>query len=232
MRLPILLIVVSTILSSSCTIQKRSFRNGYYISWHKSGPKEKPGSKEQPAETKTESLAGSTTSTDTLIVCKEEPNPAEDLAVIEKPDSLQPMDSLLTEETQPTKRSAERYSEKALLERLSEVVESIKAGQTNNEYEEGEPSHKRLNLFALNAFPFAIGYVVLIFYAVDQGNVNWPIALAISCLFLAIILAVIGIVKWKRNKSKFWGTFFALMALITLALGTFLLLVAFMSGGF
>ena len=41
MRLLLLLIPVSMILGSSCTIQKRSFRNGYYISWHKSGPKEK-----------------------------------------------------------------------------------------------------------------------------------------------------------------------------------------------
>ncbi|MNY22546.1 hypothetical protein D3C86_1561660 [compost metagenome] len=118
------------------------------------------------------------------------------------------------------------------MERLSEVVESIKEKRYPDDEVEETNSTKRVNLFSLNAFPFAIGYVILIFYALDQSSLNWPIALAVLCLFVAIAFAVIGIVKWKRNKDKFWGTFFSLMALILLALGTFLLLVVFMASGF
>lgn len=217
-RLSGCLIVCGILTISSCTIEKRVFRKGYYISWNKSAPKEKSQTKEEDPEAKAEELVQSPpVSHDTL--CKEETESIEELAVGVQ-DTLQTNETALTAE-QPISKPETVYSEAALLDRLTEAVKQIK----EKKYPEEEVSDKKeLNLFALNSFVFAIGYVILIFYAFDLGSLNWPIVLAVTCFFTAVIFAIVALVKWKRNRTEFWGTFFALMGLILLAAGSLLFL--------
>ncbi|WP_300665595.1 hypothetical protein [Fluviicola sp.] len=230
MRLFAYLLITLVLVVCSCTIEKRAFRKGYYISWNKSGLKEKNESKEQIKTKDPEELAQATASKDSLRV--EETNDTKEDLVVENPeksDTLQNNEKLLSEEPEVNNNTTV-YSEKALIERLTEAVE--KSVQTNDDpITENEKPRKRLNLFALNAFVLAAAYIVLIFVELDATTfIITPIVLAAICLFAAIALAVVAIVKWKRNPGKFWGTFFALMALILLALGIFLLLLAFLVG--
>lgn len=229
MRLFTYLLITLFLVVCSCTIEKRAFRKGYYISWNKSVPKERNESKEQIKTKDPEELTQATVSKDSLRV--EETNGTKEDLVVENPeksDTLQKNEQLLSEDPE-VKTNITVYSEKALMERLTEAVE--KSVQTNDDdpLTENEKPRKRLNLFALNAFVLAVAYVVLIFVALDAPTfILTPIVLAAVCLFAAIALAVIAIVKWKRNRGKFWGTFFALIALILLALGILLMLLAFL----
>lgn len=214
MRLLILMIAASGILASSCTIQKRTFRNGYYISWNKSVKKVKTQSKEEEQLAETEVLA------DTC--CKTEPK-AEESSISENPDTVQIIE--LTHLDGPVvKEIPDRYSETALAERLDTKAEGVnekKLFQTEEEKLEKTP-----NLFAINSLVFAIGYVVLSFITIYTAL----FALAVISFLLALALAIIAIIKWKRNKGDFWGTFFAVMALGLLVLGTLVLLLFIVAG--
>jgi hypothetical protein len=220
-RLSIYFITCCALIVSSCTIEKRAFRKGYYISWNKPLPKENAQAKEEDPEAKKETAAQSAVSKDTI--CKKQ---TEELEVVEIPDTIRATEEGLIEK-QAAKRPETRYSETALVERLAEAVESIK--EKKFPVEEEPFSEKELNLFALNSFVFAIGYVILIFYAFEHGSLNWPVVLAVTCFFVAVILAIVALVKWKRNRTGFWGTFFALMGLILLAAGSLLFLLYIMS---
>ncbi len=208
MRLLILFIGTTAILISSCTIQKRTFRNGYYISWNKP-IKEKQDQKPE------------TGSNDTIYEI--ETKTVENLKTLEKTDIPQKStpnwnsDSLMKEPLRVD-------TETALVDRTDETTNRLK--EESHSIEKWESSERSPNLFAINSFVFAIAYVILIFYAFAVSGVTWAIALAVICFFLALIFAIIGIVKWKRNRDEFWGTFFALMALILLVAGTFALLLA------
>lgn len=227
MRLFAYLLITLVLFVCSCTIEKRAFRKGYYISWNKSGLKEKNESKEQVKTKDPEELAQSTVSKDTL--CMEETKVTKEDLAVENPmksDTLERNEKLLSEEPE-AKNNTTIYSEKALMERLTEAVEkSVQA--KDDPITENEKLRKKPNLFALNAFVLAVGYVIFIFVMLDANIILTPIVLAVICLFAAIALAVVAIVKWKRNRERFWGTFFALMALIILLLGTLLLLLAFL----
>lgn len=228
MRLFTYLSITLVLLVCSCTIEKRAFRKGYYISWNKSLPKEKNESKKQIETKGSEELTQSTVLKDSLRV-KETNLTKEDLVVEnpEKSDTLQKNEQLLSEAPE-MKNSTTDYSEKALMEGLTEATE--KSVQTKDDpITENEKPRKKLNLFALNAFVLAVAYAILILVALDASIfLITPIVLAAVCLIVGIALAVIAIVKWKRNREKFWGTFFALIALIVLALGILLLLLAFL----
>jgi|GEM_PF-5020750 len=214
MRLLILVITASGILASSCTIQKRTFRNGYYISWNKSVKKVKTQSKEEEQLAETEVLA------DTC--CKTEPK-VEESAISENPDTVQIME--LTHLDGPVlKEMPDRYSETALAEPLDENPEGM---DEKNRFEtEEEKVKKTPNLFAINSLVFAIGYVVLSFITIYTSL----FVLAIISFLLALALAIIAIIKWKRNKGDFWGTFFAVIALGLLVLGTLIFLLFIVAG--
>lgn len=226
MRLLIYTLITTILVLSSCTIEKRAFRKGYYISWNKSVPKEKPASK---SETETrEPTAQTPILKDTIR--PETPEQEQKQLVLNKPeeqaagipskaDSTPCAEQTLPNEPE-TEKSTTVYSEKALLERLEKAVESVKEQVARQEEEEEAPG-KRLNLFALNSFVLAAGYVILLFVAFNSSQ-NFPVVGAVICFFAAIAFAIVGLVKWRRNHDGFWGTFFALMALILLVTGSFI----------
>ncbi len=217
MRLLTILFATSIIVSS-CSIQKRTFRNGYYISWNKPlKPKTNENRSEEIPETKP---------VDELLVSSdiEAPKPTEDPALISTSDTLQKTGQSVTNDSL-TKIYKTIDTELAINTGKNETVNPVKARKTPRK--EWEPSGRSPNLFAINSFVFAVGYVILIFYAFAVSGVTWAIALAVICFFVALIFAIIGIIKWKRHRDDFWGTFFALMALIVLVTGTFALLLVF-----
>lgn len=223
MRLLILLIAATTILATSCTIQKRSFRNGYYISWNKSVPKEKSASKDEVSGT--EKTTGPIASKDS-VSCIEEPKSPADVAVIEKPDTLQ---ASVVKADSTEKRTSDGYSEDALMKHLGEAVESMKEPKV---YQiEEEASGKRLNLFSLNSLVFSIGYVILLFATLNLSGQNVTLAIAgiVICAILAIVFAIIGLVKWGRDRTGFWGTFFSVIALGLLVVGLLVFLLYFLT---
>ncbi|TSJ46334.1 tetraspanin family protein [Fluviicola chungangensis] len=215
MRLLVLLITTCITLMPSCTIQKRTFRNGYYISWNKSVSTGKNSVKAEEPEPKTDPI----TSADSIW--EEEMELAEKRTGMNAPDTLQTKQDLLS--NQELKKPEIPYSETALADKLAMAVKSVR--EKRLPVEEEETPKKEVNLFALNAFVFAMGYLILIFYAFDQSSLNWPIVLAVICLITAVIFAIVGLLKWRRNRTGFWGTFFALMALILLVAGTFVFLI-------
>ncbi|WP_343747398.1 hypothetical protein [Fluviicola sp.] len=230
MRLLICLLTCSILILPSCTIEKRAFRKGYYISWNRSLPREKSSSKEEAKES--EPLARESISKDTTQLKVPEPAQEPCLAEsLEKTDTTQLAEQTPEPVAEKT-RMTQVYSEEALFERLSRAVESVKEQvKESRQTEEEEAPKRKVNLFALNAFVLAIGYVILAFVAFEGSGsgVNFAIMGIVVCLFTAIAFAVIGLVKWRRNRSGFWGTFFALLALIVLVTGSLVFFVYAMS---
>lgn len=229
MRLLILLLTASMVLASSCTIQKRSFRNGYYISWNKSVPKDKAESNENISETKTEQPAKELLVVKDSLPKEEECMSSKNEELVDRmspkasamartADRLQPIADVPVGDSS-VEESADRYSEETLLKRLGEAVESMKPAK-NVEIEE-DTGRKRLNLFSLNALVFSIAYVILLFSALNMSGKSVTIAITaiFICAILAIIFAIIGLVKWGRDRYGFWGTFFSIIALGLLVVG-------------
>lgn len=217
MRLLILMITVSSILISSCTIQKRTFRNGYYVSWNKSVKKEKAQSKDEEVMTKNEEIVESAVSSETSCSIDEK------CSVCEKMDTLQIKERIHVDDPVIEKPRIQ-HSERAFIERLNDQLENVKE-KKHLEVEE-ETVKKTPNLFAINALVFSMGYVILSFITIFTSL----FALAIISFLLAISLAIVAIVKWKRNRGDFWGTFFAVIALGLLVLGTLVLLLFIVAG--
>ncbi|WP_341900550.1 hypothetical protein [Fluviicola taffensis] len=220
MRLLILVIIVTSILTSSCTIQKRTFRNGYYVSWNRSVKKDKTQPKDE-VTAKNEQLAESTGSIDTI--CNADAKAKEERFVCEKTDTLQVMEGIHLNDS-VIEKPIVQHAETAFIERLNDAVESVK--EKKRLKKEAETLEKTPNLFAINSLVFSIGYVILSFITIYTSL----FALAIISFLLALSLAIVAIVKWKRNKGNFWGTFFAVIALGLLVLGTLILLLFIVAG--
>lgn len=221
MRLFICLLTSLILLFSSCTIEKRAFRKGYYISWNRSVLKEKSPAKEIAEGP--EEIARETPSKDTATLEEVTIQPEQTLADNKaKTDTLRLAEKPTSEQVAETSRPPV-YSEEALLDRLNQAVESVKEQvKAKRQTETDDTLKRKVNLFALNAFILAIGYVILLFVAFEGGGNTVSLAIMgiVICLFAAIAFAIVGLVKWRRDRSGFWGTFFALLALILLVTGT------------
>lgn len=216
MRLIYCLITIFFILLSSCTIQKRSFRNGYSISWNNSFKKLKSEEKHESTEDK---QVVSEYPKDTLEIRPVMDEKEFKILAESQTDSISDFVQTIATKNQ---------TEKALYRRLEQTIQAYKQMKDEGDQEEEIPK-KRINLFALNGFVFAVGYIILLFYAHDQSNDTWIPALAIISLLFAIGLTIVGLRMWKHNKNKFWGNFFSILALIVLSLGTLIFFVYAMS---
>nr|WP_294859169.1 hypothetical protein [uncultured Fluviicola sp.] len=206
------ILFLAFLLASSCTIQKRTFRNGFYISWNKplKAKKDQTVSPEPESETGPKEEL-SVISKDTVCETRTE-FIQEHLAVNEEQDSVQ--------------RIAQTTicTETAMHESPNEVITPVL--EREDLRRSLETNEKRPNLFAINSLVFAIGYVILGFITIFTNL----FALAIICFLLAITFAIIAIKKWKDHKDNFWGTFFAVIALGLLVLGTLILLLFILAG--
>jgi hypothetical protein len=227
MRLLTILFITS-LLAVSCTIQKRTFRNGYYISWNKSALKEKAKHAGSVLEEESETNAEPIALRDSVFT--EIPDVAERNEVVVPSETgcetpVNPSEDLVKGHDSIRKETSETgYTEALIPEQSDEAIISVRK---KKEWSEPlETNEKGPNLFAINSLVFAIGYVILSFITIFTNL----FALAVICFVAALTFAIIAIIKWKRNKDSFWGTFFAVMALGLLALGTLVLLVFILAG--
>ncbi len=222
MRLLTILFITS-LLAASCTIQKRTFRNGYYVSWNKSALKEKAkhdGSVPEESDLKTESIALKDSAfTEISDVAEKEELVIPAGTDLENPIN-QPEDFVKSQDS--TRKTVD--AKLAIHESSDEAV--IPVSMKKDWSELLETKEKGPNLFAINSLVFAMGYVILSIITIFSNL----FALAVICFVAALTFAIIGIIKWKRNKDSFWGTFFAVMAIGLLALGTLVLLVLILAG--
>ena len=211
------ILFITSLLAASCTIQKRTFRNGYYISWNKSVLKEKAKHEELNLEEKSETNTETIALKDSVFAEIPDISEKEELVILtenrlEKPDSIE-------------KESPEMvYTQSAKPEKSDEVIVPIQLKKQLNE--QLETNEKSLNLFAINSLVFAIGYAILSVITVFSNL----FVIAVICFVVALTFAIVAIIKWKRNKDSFWGTFFAVMALGLLALATLVLLLLILAG--
>lgn len=222
MRLSILIITALSILTTSCSIQKRTFRNGYYVSWNRPALKENKEHQELSSEKKAESKLELRSLRDSVYT--ETSEPEEKSLLCEELDLMETESHVVSDSMILKNLAVERQAKKVPIECLQK---DKKANSILEKHSlEEETRTKKLNLFAINSLVFAIGYVILSFITIYTSL----FALAIISFLLALCLAIVAIVKWKRNKGDFWGTFFAVIALGLLVLGTLILLLFILAG--
>lgn len=221
MRLLTILFIAS-LFTASCTIQKRTFRNGYYVSWNKSALKEKAKHEksvleEQPTtEIAFKDSVFSDKQEEELVLanetfCETTINPTKDF--VNEPDSTQEKDQTTISSEMAIRDGSDEVITKPVIMK-KDLRESL------------ETNEKRPNLFAINSLVFAIGYVILSFITIFTNL----FALAVICFVIALTFAIIAIRKWKHRRDDFWGTFFAIIALGLLVLGTLILLLFILAG--
>lgn len=211
------ILFITSLLAASCTIQKRTFRNGYYISWNKPALKEKSKHEESVLEKESEH--------DTESIALKDSAFTEIPDVAEKEELVIPSENLVESTDSILKKTPEiDYTEAVKPEQSDEVIIPVRSKKQLSE--PLETNEKSLNLFAINALVFAIGYVIISFITIFTNL----FALAVICFVVALTFAIIAIIKWKRNKGNFWGTFFAIIAIGLLVLGTLVLLLFILAG--
>lgn len=202
MRLIILLIAASVLLIPSCTIQKRTFRKGYYVSWN--NPRNFPEKTREPDVNYTDAI-------------RPDDQTEEETPVISEHNILQEKVTSKVPDTDlaPVKTNERVSSETRVEQQFSRENERKPALlKKSTELKTGDKPHKKLNFFALGSFGLSLVYGGLILLSISMSLSESIAAVAILFLFAAIACAVIAFVKWGRNREKYWGTFFAVIALL------------------
>jgi hypothetical protein len=198
MRLLILVITVTSILASSCTIQKRTFRSGYYISWNKPLKEKKTPKMEDEA----------------AIVPKEEVN------IMENRDTLQ-TDSLVISSSLSEVKETDVLEEVVAIDEIKEELQVETIGiKPKQQLETEDEPQKKIDLFAANSLGFSLIYVGLLLLSIAMDLSESIGCLAILALLICIAFAIISFVRRKRHPEKYKGTWMSVVALIILALAT------------
>lgn len=210
MRLLILLIAASSILASSCTIQKRTFRNGYYISWNKPMKEKLPenGTVEKEASEEIR-VSESIFQSDTLFLKNNNSIPEMvHETVIESADSVD------DEVTNP------QISEE--LKTPSEEIKEEKVSiQKETKHVEKSDEDPQPDLVAFGAFGLSLIYLgFAIIHILSGFGPLISAAVLIACLIGIVGLSIWSIIRKKRNPEKYKGTVFAIIALGILVLST------------
>jgi hypothetical protein len=215
MRLLLYLVTATIILTSSCTIQKRTFRNGYYISWNRS-LKDNSHTKKQPNEAIVSEIREVDSSQ----------NVAEQLPVLSQTDSLF---NDLTEKQISTDSIVVKESEKGIVSSLT-VVSILKRGMKveslfpeKKRLQTDEHSERKLDLFAANSLAFAVVYGVLLTLCIVINLSEFLAAIAFLALFVSLAFAIISFIRKKRHPEKHKGTFLSIIALAILVTGIIIL---------
>ena len=196
---------ITFILAVSCTIQKRTFRNGYYVSWNNARnlpeKDQQPDNKFVDAISPAEEIEEEEEAQMKLVV-------EVSIAPEEKVETVLLSDSVSSKTNVP-------FSVKSSKEKESSIDESSKEFTRKKSLDlEENPPKKKLNFFALGSFGLSLVYAALLLLSISMNLSESIAAIAILFLFAAIACAVVAFIKAKRNRGKYWGTFFAVFALV------------------
>lgn len=210
MRLLILFILTSSIFISSCTIQKRTFRNGYYVSWNK------PIKEKKPKELNDETIVSEIRGKDSVQ------NVEEQLSELSHTDSIfsdlaetqKQADSLFVKK--PEKMEMSTLSVVSILKKGLKI-ESVFSAKKQPKKEDN--SEQKLDLFAANSLAFALFCGVMLVLSITASLPESLVFIGVLALFITIAFAIIAFIRKKRRPEKHKGTFLAIIALGILAMG-------------
>ncbi len=203
MRLLILAITVTSILDSSCTIQKRTFRNGYYISWKSKAIPAKP----------TEDLHGFQAADSTMKINEKKDEQSEwneETAV-----RFSVRDSIFHKDEKPKTRNRLLIKDQNTISQLfPETTRCEKPWVLQKEKEKSE-GRKEFNYFAL--LSFGSSWMVVLF-AILVFKFELVIFAVLAAILLAgtIAMMIVAFKIHRDNPGKYKGTYLAVFALVVL----------------
>lgn len=210
MRLLILWIIVAITFISSCTIQKRTFRKGYYVSWINARNR---CVKDQGSNTRN---VDAILSADKVEEKEEEPVVLQDSIPQEKNPEPAIFPDTASSQVKASFFPKSNQEQESVIEKASKEVKTKKPQDLELEHS----PKKKLNFFALGSFGLSLVYAGLLLLSISMNLSESIAAIAILFLFAAIACAVIAFVIARRNRGSYWGTFFAVFALVIVLAAT------------
>lgn len=219
-------LIPGIILLTNCTIEKRVFQKGYHIEWKKKKTKNTP----------------SETSVSLIESSPKQAQPEERAASFPEKDSLSSIEKTAPEKPETTQSpvinknnstsSTEQLPEPERIEPNQIIYKKKTPGQTYM----NENDATEVELFGVMSFGMYFAAIVFTLMGIIAFNSGYVVILAAFLLLLSLVFGIISVIRYRRNKERyrrnFFGYFGLIASMITITLGGFIVLLAFLAGSF
>ena len=93
-----------------------------------------------------------------------------------------------------------------------------------------------VELFGVMSFGMYFAAIVFTLMGIIAFNSGYVVILAAFLLLLSLVFGIISVIRYRRNKERyrrnFFGYFGLIASMITITLGGFIVLLAFLAGSF
>lgn len=223
------------VLLTNCTIEKRVFQKGYHIEWKKK-------SSNETARSETTKL---TSVSDTRPEKQEQEESSnnqiseKDSVIFNKKESETKLVSVVTTPTnEPAASSPKTDSSDPLTianESPTEQAETTPPDQKDDDIRP-ETNVKIIEPVGIVSFGLYFIAVMLGLFAIPALNALPFLVLSGVLLILSLVLGIISVIRYRRNREQyrrnFFGYFGLIASMITITLGGLMILLAFLAGSF